>query len=455
MRLLLMDSLRRRIWFYVTASLYFVAASSTNRFASVGLGLGIGAMLSSAVGSREVLYLPVSRTQIWRTRWILALIPVVLAALIRPLSLGITMAISNQPSDNFSRFLPSTAFQLIYIGSLFAAYIPISRYLTKFASPGRRLLLNAALVLAAIILGAVIEEKLPKQWHALTSGTIFMLVVGISLTVISFFHIPRIVPRRVTSMASFGERSERSSSSGKADLKTRYMRAGLAGPKLLAWRQFCAVLFGAIACGTASQLPILIGGRWGAQGSWLEHVTIFSDPIPIGAAGSFVVAVFFAAIWILMAPDLLGLRSLRVLPVATPTLAAMLTLIPALFWLTFWSFPLATYWILAGHLPSTFRLELLAALTGLTCLATSAGLQAWVKGPAQFVVLPLLSSAGFIAIHFYGKPLGSTVTALIGISGLAGIAVSFVLNDRALRQNSSVYISKLRPRGLARPIWIV
>jgi hypothetical protein len=83
MRLLLIDALRRHMWSYFTASLYFIAASSRSYFSGVALGLGIGAMLSIGGGSREIFYLPVSRKDVWRTRWILALVPVILIAMIR------------------------------------------------------------------------------------------------------------------------------------------------------------------------------------------------------------------------------------------------------------------------------------------------------------------------------------------------------------------------------------
>jgi hypothetical protein len=457
MSLLLLDVLRRHKWFYLSTSFYFIAAaSSTSSFSSVTLGLGISAMLNIGLGSREIFYLPVSRKEIWRTRWILAIVPIILSAAVRMLMLGITMVGSHRTGDHPAWLLPSSTFLMIYIGSLFAAYIPISHYMPNLASPARRLLAKAALVLAAMTLGARILEGLPKQWNQLTGGTIVILATGMCLSVFSFFHAPRILPRRVIPLVRPGEQSGQSSGVGKRNLKAGYMRSGRAGLKLLVWSQIRAVLSVSVLCGIASQLPIVIGGWWRPDRlSMFERETVFTSPIHLAAAGSFVVAVFFAAIWILMAPDLLGLRSLRVLPVTTPTLAAMFTLIPALFWLTFWPFQLATYWILAGHLPSTFRLALLAGLTGLTCLATSAALQSWVKGPAQFVLLPLLSSAGFGALHFHGKPLGSTVTAVIGILGLAGVAVSFVLNDRALQLNGSAYISKLRLPGIGRQRWIV
>jgi hypothetical protein len=187
----------------------------------------------------------------------------------------------------------------------------------------------------------------------------------------------------------------------------------------------------------------------------LEQGTVFFNPIPTGAAIFFATPVIFAAIWIFMAPDILGLRRLRTLPLTTRTVAAILTLIPMLFWVAYWIFPLAAYWMLAGQLPPTLRLDLLAGLTGLTCMASAAATQDWLKGPAQIVVLPLLAFAGFSALHYYGAPLNTAVTSLIGSVGWIAVAVSFVLHDRALQRNGSAYISRLRFLGNRRPRWIV
>jgi hypothetical protein len=130
----------------------------------------------------------------------------------------------------------------------------------------------------------------------------------------------------------------------------------------------------------------------------------------------------------------------------TRTLAAMFTFLPTLTWLVFWPFLLAGYWLLAGHLPSTFRLDLLAGIAGLTCLLTSASMQARVISRGNFFLWDLLACAGFIFLYLYLQPLSPAVTSLVGAFGLVGVAVSFLMNVRALQQNSSVYVSLVRAR---------
>jgi len=453
MRLLLLDILHRRKLVLVYATMYFIAAASTSSFiysSSFGMGMGFGAMLGIVFATRELHYLPISRKEIWRARWILALTPVILAAMFRILIFAIGMAIAQvlqKTTVPLSWVPPSVAFQLVFLGSLLAASIPVSYITGKFASPARRVLANAALVLTAVILGALFEQKLPTQWQDLTSGTSLILAFGLCLSVVGFFHSPKIVPREF-----FAKRLEPSSRAIKPDLKARSLWAGRTGLNLLVWRQVLAFLITGVVCGIGAQLPLLVLGWQPAdRASLIERGgTLFASTDPRLTVADFLAAAYFpmpvmlSAIWTTLAPDTLRVRHLRVLPMTTRTLAAMFTFLPTLTWLTFWLFLLAGYWLLAGHLPSTFRLDLLAGIAGLTCLLNSASMQARVISRGNFFFLDLLACGGFLFLYLYLQPLSPAVTSLVGGFGLIGVAVSFLLNVRALQQNSSVYVSLIR-----------
>jgi hypothetical protein len=142
------------------------------------------------------------------------------------------------------------------------------------------------------------------------------------------------------------------------------------------------------------------------------------------------------------------------LPISTRALAAVLSLFPMVFWLSFWLFPIAGHWMVFGDWPPSLRLELLSGLTGLTCLVESAVLLSSVAAPVRILPLPLCVAAGFGALHFYGAPLTPVASGLIGTLGLAAVAVSFVLNARALRQSSAIYKSVLYRPAVSPLRWI-
>jgi hypothetical protein len=447
MRLLLMDILRRGKLPYVYACVFCFAAANTSSFAysSFGMAMGMGVMLGVVFESRELHYLPISRKDIWRARWILSLVPVVLSAVIGILAFAIVLAISQVTPlgarTDRSWLLPSTVFQLVYIGSLLAASIPALYLTRRIALPARRLLVNVVLVLSAMALGLQVEQQLPRQWQEMTGGIVVILGIGLCLTAIGFFHSPKILPREFVTKPL-----KASSHATKPDLKAREMWAGRTGLNFLVWRQVLAFLITGVVCGIMSHLPVLfLVWQPADRAALIERGgTLFESPDLILAVSYFLVPLLLSAMWTAFAPDWLRVRELRVLPITTRTVAAMFTLLPLLTWLTFWLFLLAGYWLLTGHLPSTFRLDLLAGIAGLTCLLNSASMQARVKAPGGFLLSHLLSCTGFILLYLYLQPLSPAVTSLVPEIGLIGVGVSFLLNVRALQRNSSVYVSLIR-----------
>ncbi|HEX5000060.1 MAG TPA: hypothetical protein VFY29_17700, partial [Terriglobia bacterium] len=274
------------------------------------------------------------------------------------------------------------------------------------------------------------------------AGTILLLAAGLSATAISFFHSPQIAPRFVVNLSP-----RESQGAGETRSLTKLRATGLT---FFAWNQLRGVLCAAIISGIASQLPMLLCAWWVSDSaSILERLSLFSEPVPLGAVILLVAPITTATGWIFLGPDMLGLRHLRVLPISTRALAAVLTVAPVLFWLSFWAFPIAAYWTILGHLPPSLRLELLSGLTGLTCLVQSAVMLSSVGAPIRILSLPVCIAAGFGALHLYGAPLTPVASGLIGLLGPAAIAASVVLNARALGQSSVIYKSVLwRPAVL-------
>jgi len=455
MRLLILDLIRRQKWVYLSAGLFitlFMFAPSS--FSTASIGLWGGMVLGSGYLPREIYMLPISRKEIWQARcvaWVV--IPVVVYGASGLLSVGIASMFSNTAlraggapdlASNLSWILLSSSYALVYSGTVLAISIPVSNFLARSVSPLNAVLIKGVLFTAAAIVGFRFASKLPMQWQQMTAIPVLLLWIGLSLTVLAFFHAPRIAPRRIAPMAFLH--------SARLDVKATPVRPRLTGMKLFVWCQIRAVVFVGVASGIASQLPLVVVG-WTEPDrlSLIERGTLFFQPLPGGPVMLFFTPIMFAAFWILMAPDILGVRSLRTLPISTRTIAAMFTLIPVLFWTTFWVFPIASYAILSGHLPPALRLDLLAGLIGLTCLVSSAATKAGIKGLSQFVALPAVTIVGFSILHFYGQPLSFMRASFIGGLGLIAVAISYRMHYHALQRNSSVYVSKLRLRGLSQP----
>ena len=181
-------------------------------------------------------------------------------------------------------------------------------------------------------------------------------------------------------------------------------------------------------------------------------MSVFIEPIPAGAVITFIAPVLVNALLLIFAPDLLGVRHLRTLPLPSWVVGFFLTLIPVVFWLVFWVFPISAYWVFADHLPSTLRLDILAGLAGLACLSGAVGVYGVVKDPGLRVTLPCLSIPGFLALLSHGLPLNFPMSLFVGTLGLLGVAVSFCLNCRGLERNRSAYVPLLRAAARERGV---
>jgi hypothetical protein len=344
--------------------------------------------------------------------------------------LGIVILAGGTPTFSASWPLLIFLFQLSALGMLAFVSGPMAGYTVKYFRPAAHVGVFVLLVVAATAAQLVFLAQSFRDMHRWSAGMILLLAAGLCVTAISFFHSPRIAPRFVLNLSP-----RASQGTGETRSLTKPWATGLT---FFAWAQLRGVLFAAIGSGIASQLPMLLEWWFSVSASILERQSLFSEPVPLGALFLFA-PIVMVTIWIVLGPDLVGLRHLRMLPISTRALAAVLTLWPILFWLSFWVFPVAAHWMVFDHRPPSLRLELLSGLTGLTCLVESAVLLSSVATPVRILALPLCIAAGFGALHLYGAPLKPEAAGFIGLLGLAAIAASFVLNARALRRSSSIY----------------
>src|SRR5438552_2349112 len=103
MYLLIVDCLRRRKWSYLVAGSMLAAfwLLHPGLVASLNFMVAIGVTSAVYIAPTEVLYLPLSRRELWKARWCVSIaVPVVLSVAAKLVVLGIAIAIA--PKSWFS-----------------------------------------------------------------------------------------------------------------------------------------------------------------------------------------------------------------------------------------------------------------------------------------------------------------------------------------------------------------
>jgi hypothetical protein len=413
--------------------------------------LMIGSWFLSMDTSREILQLPLSRKQLWRTRWIFAFTFPLFHLFSRLAQLGIAAMRGREVAFSLSWALLIFLFQLSTLGILAVLSGPIRQRISKLLRPPRRFhdffFLNVYpagyLLVTLVAMGTLILLESPayRQMAEWPTGVSPFLAVGLCIAAMSFCHSPQIAARSVMEMSPCKSRG--------ANKPRPLTKSWVTGPAFFVWTQIRSALLKAMIFGS---LYLLLW--WITDWFLFKRFTIFSDgPHPLAAVLLLALS-FGSSSGYFLGTNTLGLRHFRVLPLSTRTLAAMITLLPVLFCLCSWVAPVAAYRIISGHLPWALRLDLFCALAGLSSLVGSVALRA-AGTPARILSLSLLFIAAGFSGSLYRTPLPPAPPGLIvGLLGLAGIAVSFVLNARALRRGSSIYKPVLPPSGVSQPRWI-
>lgn len=438
---LVLDLLRRRrLLLYVVLALPYLPAVFMPLVTAMVTVLMIGTWFLFRPGSsREVLQLPLSRKQFWRTRWILAFTVPLLHLFGRLARLGIAAAGGREAAFSLSWVLLIFLFQLSTLGILAVMSGPIRQRVSKLLHPAKRFHdyffyamypagYGLVALLAAIVAAGLLDLPAYRQMAEWPAGVPLLMAVGLCGAAISFFHSPEIAPRSVVDLPL---------RESQGDIETHPLtKSWVTGPAFFVWTQIRTAVLTAMISGA-----IYIFLWWILDGPVLQRFAMFSEG-PHNVAAILLLGISLGdSKRSFSGTDPLGLPHLRVLPLTTRTLAAVLTLLPVLFFLCSWVVPIAAYRILSGHLPWPWalRLEWLFVLAGVSCLMNSVALRA-VGTPARTLSLGLLfMAAGFSIKGPSGTPWPPATTELIGLLGLAGIVASFLLSARALRRSSSIY----------------
>jgi hypothetical protein len=122
-------------------------------------------------------------------------------------------------------------------------------------------------------------------------------------------------------------------------------------------------------------------------------------------------------------------RHLRVLPLSTAQLQALLVAWPAAVWLTLWAAVLLLRYTVIGTPPGSLLLAILLGTVGLSALMQSLAL--------RLTALPRLGftlTVGLLPLLQVFVPVPS---ALMAASGVGALAAAVVITRNALRRNST------------------
>ena len=415
------------------------------------MALMISSWFFSGSTSREILQLPLSRKQLWRTRWIFAFTFPLFHLFSRLAQLGIAAMRGREVAFSLSWALLIFLLQLSTLGILAVLSGPIRQRISKLLRPAKRFhdffFLNVypagylLVTLAAMGTQILLESPAYRQMVEWPTGVPPFLAVGLCSAAISFFHSPQIAARSVVEMSPRKSRG--------ANETRPLTKSWVTGPAFFAWTQIRATVLEAMIFGA-----LFIFLWWVLDTVLLKRFTMFSEG-PHTMAAVLLSGLSIGSSKTFSGNYGLSLRHFRVLPLSTRTLAAVFTLLPGLSCLCSWLVPVAAYRIMSGHLPWAWalHLELLSILAGLSCVKSSAALSA-VGTAARFLSLVLVFMAAGSNTYRYGTMLPPGATGLIGLLGLAGIAAAFVVNARALRRSSSIYKPALPLSGVSQPRWI-
>jgi hypothetical protein len=432
----------RRRW-YVAFNLVAIAglwwmwwalAENENALMPFGFTMGMAFMLGPALTlrymPRPVWYLPLSRSQIWRAGWLFATAGATLVTTAGKL-IAMLLHRGSEPGGVSSVALSST-YDFAYCG-IGCAVVALATRPRPSRTPWRQLSGVAAgagdmiVPLASVFAFYGIQAlrlPLPLRWSDLTPVSGGILIAALGLTAASYFHSP--VPARAVAAAG----------SPRADKAPRRVdRAGLSGLPRLLVHEYCWSLGVGAALGIGSLLVVLIGAHTRSPrelAAFLRTELLVLDGASAGWPGGGTEPVTMLVLFACFAAALAArfsmmMRHLRVLPLGTRQLNALLLAWPLGIWSSVWMVFAALYSAVLGEFPHSFHLPVFVALAGSTALVRAlslrlSGAQNAIAFSALAVVVPLLLLV----------PL-PPAWALIVI-GAGGLAAAIALNRAALKQ---------------------
>jgi hypothetical protein len=138
--------------------------------------------------------------------------------------------------------------------------------------------------------------------------------------------------------------------------------------------------------------------------------------------------------------DLVGdLRRLRCMPLSVARLAALLTSTGLLFAAVLWICLLAVQLLVDGGFPVTLRPDLFLTVAGGIALSQTARMVRPVSGVVNTMLGGVFTAPAFIAFALAPTSMAWTPAVLLMAAGVTALALSFLINQWSIRNNSRIY----------------
>jgi hypothetical protein len=379
--------------------------------------------------------LPISRKQRGAVAWFLTVIvPALLALCAKCLAGGVGHALFQTASVDWSWILFSTLFDVAFIGALSSPWI---LSLSPVGILGR--LLIGVWVVVLVAGWWVMGRFVPTGWHELNIWSGLALVAGLAITAAGYLQSSRLGVlggvRRLRDV-------ERPTSSARPTRRPRGNR--LSSVQRILRAQFGIALVSAVLllAGLAIVESVL-NRQWNIVDS-LRRLVPLTD---LGRAPllPFLLVGFLTVASVSTRSLQIAIRALRVMPLATWELNAILIARLAITWAGYWLVLATVDLLLASRAPAFAGLEIFAGLFGATCLANAAALR-W-QSPVSLLmaigIAGLTMGVGFAAagtrlmetrFHLEGRILHPSA-----LLGLACLIAAVYWNYRLLTRSSIIY----------------
>lgn len=390
------------------------------------------------VTMRSALFvLPMSRTSRGAGLWSLnVLVPALLALCAKGVVGGGARLLSSTAAIDWSWLAFSTLFDLAFIGSLFSPWI-LSMSPTRALG---RILLKCWIV--AVVAGVVVMGRyVPTGWDQLNAWSGLGLLAGLGLTAAGYRQSSRLG-------VLWGARSlpEVAPSAAHASPTRRSSGNRLSSVRRILWTQLRDAVASAILLLVALGIfEAVVSRQWNIVGCLSRLVPLVDFGRTPTAPLPFLLIGFLTAASVTTRSLQIGIRALRVLPLATWELNALLIAKLALTWFGYWLVLAAADLALGGRTPTLSGLEVFAGLLGVTCLANAAALR-W-QSPASWMVAMALAAFTIGFGSFFGAErliegrlhIDGRIFHPVAIGGLACLIAAAYWNHRLLTRSRVIY----------------
>lgn len=429
-RLLLLDAIRRNWKFLlVTVPLGMMVWLAAGAFAeaqilaaSMAIAEFAGPLMAAQfVAPREVRHLPLSRHEIWRTKYCYGNVVVVFA-----ITCGKAAAMGLAPTPGFEALTLSFVFDVLFaaVGSLLFLAMPV------VMTPVPTVLVGLAFLATPFLPFALVNE-LPTRWSEIGVTEAMVMVAALGLAVAGYLRTPRtsVPPSAAATRAAF--RARRRLSPSILDRVT--------GPRRLALKVWLSAL--GTQAGIIVLIPflfwmfaILVGDGSELRAELWDIGFLPFDTSMAGRPSKFNMMI----VWVFgTGPTLLVgelLRQLRTLPMSTTTLLRVLLGISVLTWINGWLVLVLFHLVATGGPPSTLQLPLLLTMIGGDALLRSLQLR-WRNPPWFFFGVIVVGTP--IVYILRAVPISATVLFL-GL-GVVFTLASVAINKETLTKHNKVY----------------